>query len=212
MYGEVIDDLIATVNTCCMDEAKSERNGQETKTGADRLAPDAWIDAAYARFREGGVNKVRVEPLAKDLGITRGSFYWHFKDRAALLRAVLTRWREEETERVIADNEAAGGDANTRLLRLLYTCSADDGRLEIGMRDWASQNKDAQDELRLIDIRRVQYMTALAEEAGVRSDKAKARCRVAYLTWLGSYVDATTISREELRADMDTLWQMVMAK
>lgn len=195
-----------------METPKPSQRSPRARSDADRLGPDAWIDAAYARFRDGGVNAVRVDPLAKDLGITRGSFYWHFKDRAALLNAVLKKWREEETERTIADNEAAGGDAGTRLLRLLHTCSADDGRLEIGMRDWASRNKAAQDEVRLIDTHRIQYMTDLAEEAGVPSAAAKARCRVAYLAWLGSYTDATVTSRTGLRADMNTLWKMVTAK
>ncbi|ABD54216.1 TetR/AcrR family transcriptional regulator [Jannaschia sp. CCS1] len=200
------------VNTYCMEPQKSEPNGQASKSGTDRLGPEAWIDAAYVRFRKGGVSAVRVDPIAKGLGITRGSFYWHFKDRAALLHAILKRWREEETERTIAENEAAGGDASTRLLRLLHTCSADDGRLEIGMRDWAAQDEDAHKEVRLIDTRRIQYMATLAREAGIRSNAAEARCRVAYLAWLGSYVDATVTSREELRAHMNTLWQMVMAK
>ncbi|MEM7487781.1 MAG: TetR/AcrR family transcriptional regulator [Pseudomonadota bacterium] len=178
----------------------------------DHLGPDAWIDAAYARFREGGVDAVRVDPLARALGITRGSFYWHFENRAALLRALLTRWREEETERAISENEAGGGDPGQRLLRLLHTCGADDGRLEMGMRDWAARDAAAREEVRRIDERRVAYMTDLAEAAGVPSEAAASRCRVAYLAWLGSYTDATVTSREELCADMSTLWQMVMAK
>ncbi|WP_299737444.1 TetR/AcrR family transcriptional regulator [uncultured Roseobacter sp.] len=208
----VLDDFEATVNTYCMDSIKSDKDGQESKSDTDRLGPDAWIDAAYAQFQEGGVSAVRIDPLAKHLNITRGSFYWHFKDRAALLRAVLTRWREEETERVIAANEAAGGDAGTRLLRLLHTCSSDDGRLEIGMRDWATQDKGAQNEIRLIDKSRIEYMTSLAEDAGVPSDVARPRCRVAYLAWLGSYSDATATSHQQRQANMDTLWHMVTAK
>lgn len=195
-----------------MESARLDGDGQKPKSDMDRLGPDAWIDAAYTQFQIGGVSAVRIDPLAKALGITRGSFYWHFKDRAALLRAVLKRWREEQTERVIAENEAAGGDAGTRLLRLLHTCSSDDGRLEIGMRDWATQDKDAQDEIRLIDNRRIEYMASLAQDAGVPSDAARPRCRVAYLAWLGSYADATATAKRERQADMNTLWQMVTTK
>lgn len=212
MYGEFLDDYTRAVNTYCMERDESEQKARSNPPEAERLGPDAWIDAAYGKFREGGVSAVRVDPLAKGLGITRGSFYWHFKDRAALLRAVLQRWREEETERTIAENEAGGGDASARLLRLLHTCSADDGRLEVGMRDWAAQDAAAREEVRQIDTRRIQYMTNLAEDAGIPSQIARARCRVAYLAWLGSYVDTTVMSREELRCDMDVLWQMVMAK
>lgn len=194
-----------------MARSKSVRSNQKPKPAkAERLGPEAWIDAAYARFRGGGVDAVRVDQLAKGLGITRGSFYWHFENRDALLRSVLTRWREEDTERAIAENEAGGGGPADRLLRLLRTCGADDGRLEMGMRDWATRDAAARDEVHRIDTRRITYMTELAEKAGVPSETAGPRCRVAYLAWLGTYADATVTSRDDLRMDMDTLWRMVM--
>lgn len=158
------------------------------------------------------MDAVRVDPLSKTLGVTRGSFYWHFENRAALLRAVLRRWREKETERAIAENEAADGDAGARLLRLLRTCGADDGRLEMGMRDWAARDEEARSEIRKIDERRVAYMSSLAEGAGVPAEVATARCRVAYLAWLGTYTDATATGSVQQLRDMDTLWHMVMVQ
>ena len=62
---------------------------------------DDWIDAAYRRFNDAGLSAVRVEAIARDLGATKGSFYWHFADRGALVDAVMARWEQTETDRVI---------------------------------------------------------------------------------------------------------------
>ena len=191
------DDL--RVNTYCM-EASSH----------SRLGPEAWVDAAYAAFEAGGVSAVRIDRLAKGLKITRGSFYWHFRGRRALLQAVLDRWDESKTEGAIAANEGAGGEPSDRLLRLLHTCASDDGKLEIGIRAWASQDKDARRTVRRIDERRIAYMAELATASGVAEPIALARARVGYLAWLGSYSGAVPASTDQRIADMDCLWQMML--
>lgn len=96
----------------------------QTATRAPRLSAADWIDAACLAIAEGGVAAVAVEPLAKRLGVTKGSFYWHFPHRAALLEAALVRWEAEETERVIARlGEIA--DARQRLARLIEIAFAE---------------------------------------------------------------------------------------
>ena len=83
-----------------------------------RLAREDWVDAAYARFSDGGIGAVSVEAVARDLGATKGSFYWHFTDRGALVDDVLTRWEELETERLI-DLVERVEDPAERLAKLL---------------------------------------------------------------------------------------------
>jgi AcrR family transcriptional regulator len=83
-----------------------------------RLAREDWIDAAYARFRDGGISAVSVEAVARDLGATKGSFYWHFTDRGALVDEVLAQWEDLETERLIAVVEQVD-DPTERLAKLL---------------------------------------------------------------------------------------------
>ncbi|MCR9195260.1 MAG: TetR/AcrR family transcriptional regulator [Hyphomonas sp.] len=175
-----------------------------------RLGPDAWVDAAYAAFEAGGVSAVRIDRLAKALKITRGSFYWHFKDRRALLQAVLDRWDQSKTEGAITANEDAGGDPSDRLLRLLHTCASDDGKLEIGIRAWASEDEDARQTVERIDERRISYMARLANAAGVPEHVASARARVGYLAWLGSYSGAVPTDVDQRIADMDCLWRMML--
>ena len=73
-----------------------------------RLDRNAWLSEAMEVLRESGVDHVKVEPLAKRLGVTKGSFYWHFKDRPDLLRALPEYWVESQTEPVLAHAESAG--------------------------------------------------------------------------------------------------------
>lgn len=175
-----------------------------------RLSPETWVNAAYEAFEDGGVAAVRVDPLAKRLGVTRGSFYWHFKDRGALLRAVIERWARLQTERVIEANEAGGGEPAERLLRLLRTCASDDGRFETGVREWAKTDEAASGRVREIDRRRIDYMTALAVAAGTPEDVARSRSRVGYLAWLGSYTAAAPGDAEQRSEDIECLWRMML--
>ena len=77
---------------------KTERN--------NRLSADDWAQAALDLVAEDGVHAVAVEPLARRLGVTKGSFYWHFPSRDALLRAALERWEQVELDEVFAQLEA----------------------------------------------------------------------------------------------------------
>ena len=81
-----------------MEAKMSQRGG--------RLGKEAWVAAAFRLLGRRGIAAVGVEPLAKALGVTKGSFYWHFTDRRALLQALLAYWEERETSAIIADVEA----------------------------------------------------------------------------------------------------------
>src|SRR3546814_12122575 len=71
----------------------------ETK---QNLTADCWAEAALDAIAGGGLDAVAVEPLARRLGVTKGSFYWHFANRDALLRAALQRWGQPETDDIVA--------------------------------------------------------------------------------------------------------------
>src|SRR3954447_14007368 len=107
--------------------------GAETKAGR----PD-WIAAAPARPRRGGIDAVRVEPLAVKLGVTKGSFYWHFKDRDALHLAMLETWRADTTRNVITRVEAESIRKDERLTRLIGLATGNNwiARLEVAIRAW----------------------------------------------------------------------------
>src|SRR4051794_6442265 len=77
----------------------------------------AWIDEGLRALAAGGPGAVRIEPLAKALGVTRGGFYWHFRDRGALLEALLDTWERRSTDEVLERVEREGGDARAKVRR-----------------------------------------------------------------------------------------------
>jgi AcrR family transcriptional regulator len=115
--------------------AKSKKRAE-----APRLSPDDWLDAAYTAVAEGGFDSVRVLVLADALGVTRGSFYWHFTDHAALITALLARWREREIAvhmRLKAEAELDPRADLERLLDVALSHAGDDlqnMRFELALR------------------------------------------------------------------------------
>src|SRR5215471_7138438 len=89
-----------------------------SRPGRSRLTPGDWAAAAFRVIARGGVDAVAVEPIAAELGATKGSFYWHFKNRDALIEAALDEWERRLTEEVIDELEREP-DPAVRLKKLL---------------------------------------------------------------------------------------------
>ena len=83
------------------------------------LSPEAWADAALEVISEGGLENLNVEALARRLGVTKGSFYWHFSSRSSMLLVALARWERLESEALRIDQDAIA-DPRARLRRLLW--------------------------------------------------------------------------------------------
>jgi AcrR family transcriptional regulator len=129
--------------------------------------------------------------------VTKGSFYWHFRDAAALTSAVLDRWETESTEAVIADAEAAGGDARSRLLRLMKQVLERDSRLDLAIRAWAAVDERTAARLEAVDCRRLAYLHRLFVEMGFDEAASKARSRLVYNGMIGAYQVRPKLGQEE---------------
>jgi AcrR family transcriptional regulator len=92
---------------------------EQSASGQRRLTRDDWITAALSAIADGGLAAVGVEPLAARLGATKGSFYWHFENRDALLEAAIRQWEKETTTDVVAEITAAAHDAPASQFRRL---------------------------------------------------------------------------------------------
>ena len=171
------------------------------------LGPGDWVSAGLAALASGGVDAVRVDVLARTLGVTRGSFYWHFSDRQALLDALLAAWGARQTDDVIAQADALGKPPAETLRALLALCFDDDGRLERAFRSWAAIDRRTADTVEAVDRRRIDYLANLLEKLNFPKATAEARARLAYRAWLGDYAliarpraDAAAVDIEELHA------------
>jgi AcrR family transcriptional regulator len=148
-----------------------------------RLDAEAWIAVAFDALADGGIDAVRVEPLAKALGITKGSFYWHFADRRALIDAMLESWT---TGRVAAIREQASrrGEpaAVLRELADLYTrnASARGLAIELAIRALARTDEAAAKAVRSVDRERLAHVRELFAGLGAAKADAQARAVLFY--------------------------------
>src|ERR1700742_410708 len=124
---------------------------------ATRTPRERWVEAGLQALADGGPNAVRVEALAKQLGVTKGGFYGFFADREALLAAMLDTWERESIDDVLERVEREGGDPQTRINRAgLLTFSSD--RLlpiDLAVRDWARHDPAVGERLRREDHQRM---------------------------------------------------------
>jgi len=151
-----------------------------------RLTADDWVTAALAALGEGGVDAVAVEPLAARLGATKGSFYWHFKDRDALAKAALELWERQQTDAVISDL-ARISDPVARLralFDLVLTHPGDEEDPVVALFRDASNPRVAE-ALERVTQRRIDYITAQLVEAGTERPEAQRRAVVAYAAYVG---------------------------
>ncbi|MFC6887398.1 MULTISPECIES: TetR/AcrR family transcriptional regulator [Actinomadura] len=150
----------------------------------NRLSAGDWAKAALEALAEGGPAAVAVEPIAVRLGTTKGSFYWHFRNRRALVEAALELW-EQDTERMIAALDGVG-DPALRMRTLLENAMADPVDSAISFRLISAADDPAIAEVvRRVSKRRLEFMQTALEEMGTPSDVARRRIVVGYGSYLG---------------------------
>jgi AcrR family transcriptional regulator len=154
-----------------------------------RTPRSKWVDEGLRALAAGGPDAVRVESLARALGVTKGGFYWHFEDRRALLEEMLDAWERVVVDEVTARIEAEGGDARAKLRRLsrLAGSSADVLRIDLAVRDWARRDPTVAKRLRRIDNRRMDYLRSLFRALCPDEEDVEARCLLAFSLWIGSH-------------------------
>jgi AcrR family transcriptional regulator len=149
-----------------------------------KLTPDDWTRAGLQALARDGFTAVKADLLAKSLGVSRGSFYWHFADMDAFQLAVMQRWQKVATDAIIREVEgaAAGTDRLLFLLRLAFKA---DAAHEIAMRSWAVSHGQARAIVKAVDTRRLVYIERLFSEAGLEQSLARARAQIVYWTYIG---------------------------
>lgn len=154
-----------------------------------RTPRSAWVEAALEELAAGGPESIRVEALATRLGVSKGGFYWHFKDRAALLEEMLDSWEQSVVSDIIAQVEAESGESRAKLqhlFELAFHSSTDLLRVELTLRDWSRRDSGVAARLHRIDSRRMAYLRSLFGPICVDDDDAEARSMLAFSLFIGS--------------------------
>lgn len=157
--------------------------------GATRTPREKWVDAGLRALAAGGPKAVRVEALAKDLGVTKGGFYGFFADREALLEAMLDTWERESVDDVLARIESTGGDARTRAVHAGRLTFSSDRLLpvDLAIRDWARHDEAVAERLRRVDNRRMNLLREVIGTVCSDEDEIEARAMLAFCLAIGEH-------------------------
>jgi len=157
--------------------------------GATRTPRDRWIEEGLQALAAGGPDAVRVEALAKQLGVTKGGFYGYFADRDALLKAMLDVWERESTDEVIDRVEREGGDARTKIQRAGVLTFSSDRLLpiDLAVRDWARRDEAVAARLRRVDNRRMALLREMIGTFCDDADEVEARSLLAFCVAIGEH-------------------------
>jgi AcrR family transcriptional regulator len=155
-----------------------------------------WIDAGLRALAAGGPDAVRIEPLAKELGVTRGGFYWHFESRRAFLEEMLDTWERRSTDETLERVEREGGDARDKVRRAgMLTFSRELLPIDLAVRDWARRDRSVAKRLRRVDDRRMEYLRSLIGTFCADADDIEARSLLAFSLAIGNHFIAADHGR-----------------
>ena len=162
------------------------------------LKPDDWINAAFQRLAREGIDSVRIEVLARELSVSKGSFYWHFRDRDELLAQMLERWEKSETG-WLASEEFHGPERPnpaTRWAEFVARSSEPDVmRAEIAVHSWARCDQQVARRLAGIEERKTLVMADVLHDIGFAKESAERWARMILLTYHG-WLDRQTRADE----------------
>jgi AcrR family transcriptional regulator len=191
-------DALAAVNTVVYGELPQG-------TGmTDQLSAKDWLNQGLRTLAERGFTALKAEPLAKAMGVSRGSFYWHFADIGAFHAAILDHWREVAAEQIIANLEAAS-DHDNPLPLLLRQAFGARLALENAVRTWATLDPLARTAVQAIDRRRLDYVENLLRASGLSTNVARARAQILYWAFLGYALSDKPLPRARQQAVLDEL-------
>ncbi|HEV7308347.1 TetR/AcrR family transcriptional regulator [Ensifer sp.] len=179
------------------------------------LTSEDWIKAAFRALTAGGAHAIRAEAIARDLKVSKGSFYWHFKDVPDLKAQMLAHWALEATDTIIAEIEASEEPADVRL-RLLVHAATDDRSLPYGglltdgaVREWARFDPLAAETLKAVDQRRIGYVADLLQRSGFSASGSRSGANALYGALIGLEALAAS-GLADLRGDLIRLLEALL--
>ena len=163
-----------------------------------RLTPKDWIVAGLRLLATEGPGALKVGAMAERLGVSRGSFYWHFRDFADFRSQLLDNWRDRTVDQIIREFES-DPEAPDRLQQLVKKAFFGRRGLDRAIRTWAATEPDVRAMVAAVDARRVGYMAELLIATGVDANHAQSRAAFLYWAYLGQAIvmDTATAAIDE---------------
>jgi AcrR family transcriptional regulator len=145
---------------------------------------DVWVEAGFTELARAGVEGVRVEVLAKNLGVTKGGFYRRFADRAALLDTMLMRWCEGRAAAIAQQTSLDGQGPRERLKAMIQLYSErlnpEGMAIELAIRQWARSDEGAAAAVTSVDAVRLKHVAELYRATGLAAEEAEAQAFLFY--------------------------------
>lgn len=157
------------------------------KKPAPALTPANWVNAALDALYAVGERGIKIDSLAQRLGVTKGSFYWHFKDLKELKAAALKGWKSAQLailDRLRAEEHPAAED---RIRALVAFTTSKDSRHDVGVRAWALSNPSVRKAVGQVDRARLDYAEECFTFLGFAEEEAVFRARMLYFYQIGEY-------------------------
>jgi AcrR family transcriptional regulator len=155
-----------------------------------RFCREAWVRGAMEVLAKEGQAKLRVDTLAGQLGVTKGSFYHHFKNRDDFVQRLLAYWSSAFTDNVIAEGGTLEGSPEERLLQVMRMIERGGlERYDIAFRSWAAQEPSVAEGVRKVDQARYRFIRSLFAEMGFEGPDLENRVRI----WLVFYSAKRTV-------------------
>src|SRR5260370_9852788 len=173
----------------------------------EQLSENTCVARVLKPLAKSVFTKLKADPLAKAMGVSRGSFYWHFADIGAFHAAILKHWRDVAAEQIIANLEAAS-DHDEPLPLLLRQAFGARLALENAVRTWATLDPLARPAGQAIDRRRLEYVESLLRASRRSPDVARARAQILYWAFLGYALSDKPLPRARQQAVLDELLRM----
>ncbi len=157
----------------------------------NKLSVDDWLKAAFRTLTRGGPSSIKAEVIARDLGVSKGSFYWHFKNVPSLKSNMLSHWSEEATQAIITELEQASTDPQDKL-RILVSISTSNRStpyggpmVEAAIRDWARYDSSVSSIVKQVDATRINYVEKLFQKCDLKKEQSKQAARILYSSLIG---------------------------
>ena len=164
---------------------------------AKQLTRDDWLDHALQLSLQ-GIDQVRVAPLAKSMGVTTGSFYWHFKNRRELLDGLLDYWEREMTDTAISQARQFGGSPTDRILQLMQAVMDNNmARYDLAFWAWSQSDDQVSQHFKRVLQKRFDFAAWMFEQAGFKPAQARIRGRLMVTYMMG---ESTLVQDAEARS------------